>query len=199
MRVNNSKTKGEVFMLRMNQLATKSVLGLFGAVIGGTFMSSGANASLVGDSVGIVEYYPTIGTVYGPPAPQQVIQPSGNTFSDVGNSRETIVVGASVITLTADSPYTPLSATFDGVEITDYNSLNTITNASLDATSLPLPSGFLYFDSHDIFVNVEGVDLTSPIVIDVSSSVVPEPASLSVLMIAPGLMLMRRRSKGEPH
>ena len=149
-------------------------------------LASAAHAGLVGDSVQITEYYPTMTSLFaGPTLPQTVVS-GGVTFVNVGLSLVNITVDNSTVTLAATVSYTPNAAAFNGFDIQDLNLGRTITGATLDATSGPLPAGDLSFDAHDVWVNLANVplDSTNPIVIDVATpSGIPEPAAWTMLLL----------------
>jgi hypothetical protein len=161
---------------------------LTGAFLACGLLSGSAQASFLGDSVGITEYYPTFGSVYGSPSGTQVITSGGNSFSIVGLSLDEFNIAPTTVTLIPTSAYTPSSASFNGFDVADDNPLTTITGVALASGSLGLPAGFLTFDSHDVFINVEGVDLTKPIVVDVSFAArgtpAPEPGMIALLGLA---------------
>jgi hypothetical protein len=159
--------------------------------------STAARASLVGDSVQIIEYYPTFGTVFGSPTTAQTITGGGVTFPNVGLSEVSLTVTGSTITLNPLVDYTPSAAAFNGFDIHDLSS-SPITGVSLGSGSLPV--GDLSFDGSDVFVNVENVALFSatPIVIDVATRAagVPEPLTLSLFGAGlAGAVVMCRRKK----
>ena len=148
-------------------------------------LSTAAHAGLVGDSVQIAEYYPTMTTLFAGPTPPQTVVAGGVTFFDVGKSLINITVDDTTITLAATVSYTPNNAAFNGFDIQDLNLGRTITGATLDASSAPLPPGFLTFDPHDVWVNVANVPLNpaDPIIIDVTATSVPEPAAWALTLL----------------
>ncbi|HLZ85163.1 MAG TPA: PEPxxWA-CTERM sorting domain-containing protein [Caulobacteraceae bacterium] len=150
-------------------------------------LSTAAHAGLVGDSVQISEYYPTMTSLFSGPTPPQTVVSGGVTFFDVGKSLVDITVDNSTITLAASVSYTPNAAAFNGFDIQDLNLGRTITGVTLDAMSGPLPAGDLSFDAHDVWVNLAAVPLDSanPIIIDVAtpSAGVPEPATWALMLL----------------
>jgi hypothetical protein len=165
-------------------MLSNKVICALAASIGAMFAASAAQATLLGDSVEIQEYYPDLATPDGAAAGPLTITAGGVDFGIVGASFAGLVVAPSTITLTAD--YTPLGADFNGFDIKDLNAGTTITGAVLDAASGPLPAGYVTFDSHDVFLNVADASLSSatPIIVDVTtlSSGTPEPASWAMML-----------------
>jgi hypothetical protein len=164
--------------------------------------STAAWASLVGDSVEVIEYYPDFGDIFGSPTAPQTVTSGGVTFADVGRSEVDVTVSGSTITLTPLESYTPNPASFNGFDIDDLTKSD-ITGASLAMGSGPLPTGDLSFDDHDVFANLASVPLSpyAPIVIDVQTTGgVPEPTAWAMMLIGMGalgavLRAVQRRTK----
>jgi hypothetical protein len=146
--------------------------------------SGAAQASLIGDSVQIIEFFPTFGTVFGSPTAAQTVTGAGVTFPNVGLSEVSLTVTGSTVTLNPLVDYTPIGAPFNGFDIHDLSS-SPITGVLL--ASGALPAGDLTFDGSDVFVNLQNVALftATPIVIDVVTQTtgVPEPATLAMFLV----------------
>jgi len=177
----------------------RHILSTVAALTGAAMAPTMAQASLVGDSVQILEFYPAIGVIYGSAGPQTIVA-GGVTYTNVGQSLVNITVDGSTATLAASSPYTPSAAAFNGFDIQDLNLGRIITGVSIDTGSGPLPLNDLSFDAHNVYVNVENVPLSgaTPIIIDITSSLsgVPEPGAWTLMLIGfGGLGAVARRSR----
>jgi hypothetical protein len=158
-----------------------AVAAFAGAVSGSTF----AHGSLVGNSVEVLEFYPDMSTQDGSTVGPLTIAPGGTDFGDIGFSLVDVAVGGSTITLDAQSAYTPIPAAFNGFDIRDLSLGTTISGVSLDGSSGFLPPSFLTFSAHDVYVNLEDVPLNpaSPIIVDVTTSGIPEPAAWVMMLV----------------
>lgn len=149
-----------------------------------------ARASLIGDTVSAKSEFPIAGTVQadlgtatvGPSVEFSI--PGLSLSLDFAASTLTISVGTDSLTGFFDAP-------FDGFEFADLT--NAFTSASVDAaTTVPgFTSSNLTLAGGDLFVNLESLVISGPsdgvpgtqIVIDLGTAV-PEPPSLSVLLLA---------------
>jgi hypothetical protein len=143
-----------------------------------------AAASLIGDSVEILEYYPAIGDQYGSTVGPLTIASGGTDFGAIGLSLIDAFIDGSQIEFTPQSSYTPSSATFNGFDVRDLSS--TIASVSLDATSAPLPSANLFLGGggHDVLINFSDIAVTAgdPYIIDVRTSV-PEASTWAMMAL----------------
>lgn len=109
------------------------------AGVAGGMMSFAANpaaASLVGDSVQIIEYYPAIGDLYGSNGPQTIAS-GGTSFGALGSSAISGFVSGTQIVFTPELTYTPSPATFNGFDVVDLTS--PIASVTLNSSSAPFP------------------------------------------------------------
>jgi PEP-CTERM motif len=162
--------------------------------------STAARADIIGDTVVIQYLYPDSSTEFGLSA-TGVVTSTGVTLNLFSNQSITVFGGDVQMVGVRDPSSSFVGATFNGVSIQDLTNPSAFTTFSIDpATTIP---GFGLSDVSIqgglLFINYEG--LTTPLgslaQVDFtgSNSTVPEPSTITLLLLGSGALstLLRRR------
>lgn len=162
--------------------------------------STAARADIIGDTVVIQYLYPNSSTEFGLSA-TGVVTSTGVTLNLFSNQSITVFGGDVQMVGVRDPSSSFVGATFNGVSIQDLTNPSAFTTFSIDpATTIP---GFGLSDVSIqgglLFINYEG--LTTPLgslaQVDFtgSNSTVPEPSTITLLLLGSGALstLLRRR------
>jgi PEP-CTERM motif len=162
--------------------------------------STAARADIIGDTVVIQYLYPNSSTEFGLSA-TGVVTSTGVTLNLFSNQSITVFGGDVQMVGVRDPSSSFVGATFNGVSIQDLTNPSAFTTFSIDpATTIP---GFNLSDVSIqgglLFINYQG--LTTPLgslaQVDFtgSNSTVPEPSTITLLLLGSGALstLLRRR------
>jgi hypothetical protein len=162
--------------------------------------STAARADIIGDTVVIQYLYPDSSTEFGLSA-TGVVTSTGVTLNLFSNQSITVFGGDVQMVGVRDPSSSFVGATFNGVSIQDLTNPSAFTTFSIDpATTIP---GFGLSDVSIqgglLFINYEG--LTTPLgslaQVDFTggNSTVPEPSTITLLLLGSGALstLLRRR------
>ena len=165
-------------------------------VAGALAMPAGA-ATLIGDSITAVYYFPNQASVYGgfsvSPSPTFTVDAGSEATGTVdGGLQQVFDFGASNFTLTLNNNVSWTATTFNGWGFTNnsnaFGSISSVTG--IDPTRVTITGNTL-------FVNWQGLDYQSgnQIVVEFGAGAIPEPASWMMLIGGFGMVgaAMRRR------
>ncbi len=161
--------------------------------------ASYASAGIFGDTVKIDFQYPSAGSSYGGVNTTGTVTATGLSLNLYGNQLVTVFGNYVDMTSLRNSSF--VSASFDGVEITDLTHPNAFTSASVDG--LTTLAGFdqsrVSITNGNLFINYQGFNTPDPTLarVDFSTSPVPEPTESALMLSGLGLlgfMVSRKKS-----
>ncbi len=176
---------------------------LLAAFLIATMGATPAKASLLGDQVQIIEWYSTAGSPYGATDGPFAITAGGVNFNHPGLSDVGFVVSATQIMFTTDGTNYG-TAPFNGFDVQDLNTGNTITSITLDPNSAAFPTAQFTFGPNDVAINLAASTpfvTTGTVILDVTTASdvttsAPEPATWTIMIAGFIGMAASRRCLG---
>ena len=157
----------------------------FAALVLLSASSLAARADLLGTTVHSSYLYPNTSTIYSDGG-NKVVNPTASFSLNSGSIMQLVTVTANQIQLGFTGTTGKIPGGFNGIEVDTVGVAPNIFSATLDASSI-LPVGFtssmLSFTPNEVLINLQGLTVSAAdhIVVDVSTSVTPEPSSLALL------------------
>lgn len=159
-------------------------------------MPGSAQAGLIGQSVHVEYDYPGIGSLYRDGG-TQIVDPSASFFLPTGALSTTVTVNDGTISIAFDNIGIFSNLGFNGPVLTF--SVPDISSVTPDASSsLPgFTAANISFTNNQIFFDLQTLNVTDraqTILVDVTTSAVPEPLTLSLFGTGvAGVLAVRRR------